>query len=189
MGTDIETSDWLKNLDPDRPTIYITMGSTGYPRFFEQAVEIFSNSKYQCIMTTGGMIKFSDIPNNFYITDYASGSDIMKRSDVVVSHGGNGTIYQAMAHGVPMIGIPTWADQEFNLQRVEDMGVGIKLSELKFKPEHLLTAVEKILTQSTYKNKSLEYKNILNGYRGPETAVQLISSFISKTLPNENIPN
>lgn len=56
-------------MDSGRPTIYITMGSSGYPRFFKQAVEIFGSSKYQCIMTTGGMIDFTDIPDNFYVED------------------------------------------------------------------------------------------------------------------------
>jgi len=94
------------------------MGSTGYARFFEQAIEIFGNSEYQCIMTTAGMVSLSCIPENFYVTDYAPGSKIMEKSDVVVCQGGNGTIYQAMSKGVPIIGIPTMHDQEFNLAQL-----------------------------------------------------------------------
>jgi MGT family glycosyltransferase len=175
---EIESPNWFKDLDPKKPTIYITMGSTGYAKFFEQAIKILGDSEYQCIMTTGGMIDLVDLPKNFYVADYLPGSEIMKKSTVVICHGGNGTIYQAMTYGVPIIGIPTWHDQEFNLQRVEDLGFGIQISEKKFKPNYLLLAIEEIISQTSYKSKALHYKKVLSEYNGPKKAAELISSFV-----------
>lgn len=175
---EIEAPDWLEKLDSEKSIIYFTMGSTGHARFFEQAIEIFGHSEYQCIMTTGGMADLKNIPENFFVADYAPGSKIMEKSDVVVCHGGNGTIYQAMSEGVPIIGIPTMHDQEFNLQRIEDLGIGIHLSELKFKPSHLKEAVQVILTEKSYKDNALRYKQILTKYRGPRKGAQLIDSFL-----------
>jgi UDP:flavonoid glycosyltransferase YjiC (YdhE family) len=175
---EIETPDWLERINPNRPTIYFTMGSTGHSRFFEQAIEIFKDSQYQCIMTTAGMSKLTSIPQNFFVVDYAPGSKIMEKSDVVVCQGGNGTIYQAMSKGVPIIGIPTMHDQEFNLDRVVDLGIGIHLSELKFKPAHLVEAVENILTQKSYKENANKYKNILEKYNGPQMGAELIDSYL-----------
>ena len=54
------------------------------------------------------------------------------------------------------------------------MGFGIQLSELRFKSDYLVSAVEKILTQNTYKDKAVYYKNKVESYNGPERAVQLI---------------
>lgn len=175
---EMESPDWLETLDSRRPTLYFTMGSTGYTQFFEQAIEIFGNTNYQCIMTTAGMADIQHIPDNFYVVDYAPGSKIMEKSDLVVCQGGNGTIYQAMSQGVPIIGIPTMHDQEFNLDRVESLGIGIHLSELKFKPAHLVEAVEKILSEESYKKNALQYKNILERYNGPSKGAQLIDSYL-----------
>lgn len=169
---------WLDRLDPDRFTIYFTMGSTGYARFFEQAAEIFGGTDYQCVMTTAGMAELDEVPDNFFVADYAPGSRIMARSDVVVCHGGNGTIYQAMTHGVPIIGIPTMHDQEFNLDRVEDLGLGIHLSELSFRPEHLADAVAQIARDPRYKSCAAEYREILSRYDGPRTGAELISAYL-----------
>ena len=83
-----------------------------------------------------------------------------------------------MSKGVPIIGIPTMHDQEFNMQRIEDMGIGIELSELKFKPSHLVNAVETILTEKSYKENALKYELILAEYDGPRMAAQLIESFL-----------
>jgi len=125
------------------------------------------------------MVDLIDIPENFFVTDYAPGSKILEKADVVVCHGGNGTVYQAMTQGVPIIGIPTFHDQEFNMQRVEDLGIGIELSERKFTPSHLVAAVEALLSEESYKENALRYKQILAKYDGPRTAAQLIESFIN----------
>jgi MGT family glycosyltransferase len=169
---------WLATLDPKRPTLYFSMGSTGYARFFEQAIEIFGDTEYQCLMTTAGLADLPETPDNFYVVDYAPGSKLLAKSDVVICHGGNGTIYQAMAQGVPIIGLPTMHDQEFNLDRVKELGIGIHLSERQFKPEHLVEAVEKILTEKNHKENALLYQKILANYDGPGKGAELIHAFI-----------
>jgi UDP:flavonoid glycosyltransferase YjiC (YdhE family) len=73
-------------------------------------------------------------------------------------------------------------DQEFNLDRVEALGIGIHLSELKFKPSHLVEAVEKILSQKSYKENALSYKQILEKYNGPQNGAELIESFLKRKL-------
>ena len=129
-------------------------------------------------MTTAGMVELNKVPDNFFVVDYAPGSKIMEKSDIVICHGGNGTIYQAMSKGVSIIGIPTMHDQEFNLDRVVDLGIGIHLSELKFKPTHLVEAVEKILSEKSYKENAQRYKIILGGYNGPGTGAHLIDAYL-----------
>jgi UDP:flavonoid glycosyltransferase YjiC (YdhE family) len=169
---------WMDSLNPDTPTLYFTMGSTGHPAFFHKAIEIFGNTEYQCIMTTSGMVNIENAPGNFFITDYAPGSKIMEKCDVVICHGGNGTLYQAMSKGVPIIGIPTMFEQEFNMQRAVDLGIAIQLNELKFKPAYLVDAVRKILTDKSYKQNALRFKNIQANYTGPRKGAELINSYL-----------
>ncbi|MHC4474769.1 MAG: glycosyltransferase [Planctomycetota bacterium] len=173
---------WLDELSPNRPTLYFTMGSTGHARFFQQAIDTFANTEYQCIMTTAAVADIRDAPGNFFVTDYARGSEIMKRSHVVICHGGNGTLYQAMSHGVPIIGIPTMHDQEINLQRAVDLGIGIQLSDLKFQPSHLTEAVKQILAKDTYRQNIQRLKHVLANYNGPQKGAQLINSYLAEGM-------
>ncbi len=177
---DLPPPEWLDQLDSKRPTIYFTMGSTGYARFFDLAVELFRNTNYQLIMTTAGMVQFDGLPGNFFATEYAPGSALAERSDVVVCHGGNGTIYQALGHGVPVIGIPTMHDQEFNLDRVVALGVGIHLSELRFRPEHLHQAVRKVLADGTYREGARRQQAVLRGFDGPRAGARAIDDFLNR---------
>ena len=179
---EIDCPDWLERLDPSRPTIYFSMGSTGNPRFFDQAVELYGDSPFQCLMTTAGLTTLADVPENFFVVDYAPGSRLLEKSDLVVCHGGNGTIYQAMRQGVPIIGIPTMHDQEFNLDRVEALGIGVHLSELKYRllSEHLTLAVDEVLNAPSYKQNARRFQEILSGYDAGATSSRLIRQFLTE---------
>jgi UDP:flavonoid glycosyltransferase YjiC (YdhE family) len=176
---DIPVPSWLERLDPHRPTVYFTMGSTGNPRFFREAIEAFGGSEYQCLVTTAGLVQLRGVPDNFFITDYAPGSKLMEQSDVAVCQGGNGTIYQALAAGVPIIGIPTMHDQEFNLDRVESLGVGIHVSELRYRRADLVQAVRKVLSEKGYKENARRYQEVLSRWNAQRTGAQIIDAFLA----------
>ena len=80
------------------------------------------------LITTGGLAEIPNAPSNVFIAKYAPGDALMAVSDVVVSHGGNGTVYQALSCGVPVIGFPTMFDQEINMRQVEALGIGVQMS-------------------------------------------------------------
>jgi MGT family glycosyltransferase len=175
----VPAPDWLERLDPQRPTIYFSMGSTGNAAMFEHAVRLFAGTEYQCLMTTAGLTTLRDVPSNFFVVDYAPGSRLLEKSDVVVCHGGNGTIYQAMQQGVPIVGIPTMHDQESNLDRVENLGIGIHLSELRFRPEHLSAAIARILAESSYRENAVRLQEVLRSYDAPTACRDLIHQHLA----------
>ncbi len=178
----IAQPSWLERLTPNRPTIYLTMGSTGHPHFFKLALDLLGNSDYQVMMTTAGMTQFDSLPDNFFATEYAPGSALMEKSAVVVCQGGNGTIYQALSHGVPIIGIPTMHDQEFNLDRVVALGAGIHLSDLRFRPEHLKHAIQEVLENNEYREGARQQQVDLKQFDGPRAGARAIDNFMNTTL-------
>jgi MGT family glycosyltransferase len=171
---EIAAPEWLSRLDSSRPVLYITMGSTGLPAFFHRAVGAFGGTEYQCMVTTARMVDLSGAPRNFHVTDYAPGGKLMARADVVVCHGGNGTIYQALRSGVPIIGIPAHVDQEFNLDRVVDLGVGVKLSERRPSKGDLQAAVRRVLTDPSYRQRARQLAKAFRDHPGAPRAAELI---------------
>lgn len=169
---------WLDKLDRERPVIYFSMGSTGFDKYFRKAVEIFSDTHYQILFTTGGMNLPNRRPANFFIEEYAPGIKLMEVSDILICHGGNGTIYQALSRGVPIIGIPTMHDQWFNMERVEALDVGIKLSEKKFHSKDLSSALGKILSNNTYKLNARKIQGAIQKYNAPQKAAELITGLL-----------
>ncbi|HZU82959.1 MAG TPA: glycosyltransferase, partial [Polyangiaceae bacterium] len=150
---DMRLPAWFSKLRSDRPTVYFTMGSTGDSKFFEEAVRVFGGTDYQVLITTGGLAEVPGAPGNVFITKYAPGEALVARSDVVVSHGGNGTVYQALSRGVPIIGLPTIFDQEINMGRVRAMGAGIQMSRARYTAAALRSAVETIVRDPSYRER------------------------------------
>lgn len=110
--------EWIHELDDGTTNVYITMGSTGVVYDAVRAsFDSLAKLPYRFIVTTGGQVNhdaLGDVPSNFRITAYAPGEAILARARALVFHGGNGSMYQALRHGVPMLAIPTHNEQRIN---------------------------------------------------------------------------
>lgn len=166
---------WLDCLAPRRPTLYFTMGSTGPTESFRVFIETFKGSTYQALITVGGRARLEDLtpaPPNFHLVRYAHGDGLADRADAVICHGGNGTTYQALRAGKPIVAWPQLADQWWNARRQAELGVGVTLPAPT--PEALQEAVRKVLDNSAYREAAGRFRRLLAGYHGPQTAAQLI---------------
>jgi len=178
-GKDLSIPPWLKELDPEKPTIYVTMGSTGPPQAFRAIIECLDGMDYQVMMTLGSLVDQDDlgiIPSGFYVASYASGLSLARRADVIICHAGNGTAYQALLSGVPIISWPSVKDQHWNARRLSELGVSINISSAS----DLNTALDEIITNPCYKNEAEKFSEILKKYNGPEYSAQLIHNFMEK---------
>ena len=52
---------------------------------------------------------------------------MLAEAEVVVCHGGSGTVLGALAAGVPMVVLPHFGDQFANARRIADSGAGVML--------------------------------------------------------------
>jgi MGT family glycosyltransferase len=182
----IDLPPWFSKLQPGRPTIYFTMGSTGDTKFFEEAVRVFGNSEYQVLITTGGLAEIPNPPSNVFIAKYAPGDALMAVSDVVVSHGGNGTVYQALSCGVPVIGFPTMFDQEINMRQVEALGIGIQMSNKEYSGPALDKAVRKVLNETRYRERCRQLAARISRMDGRRRAALHIHDFLQHKDPREH---
>jgi UDP:flavonoid glycosyltransferase YjiC (YdhE family) len=132
---------WLAQLDPDVPTAYVSMGSTGDAHDSIRILVTLRDAGWQVLTTTGSHI---NSVAGILACKYGRGSTLLQRSRVVVCHGGSGTLYQAIAHGVPAIGVPTFHDQETNLERAEALRWGVALDPIRWRESDLLGAIERV---------------------------------------------
>ena len=180
------TPPWWPLPETGKKQIYITMGTTGEGNLFTNVYNQFKGSDFISIVTTGSQADhFESIPGKIYVENYMDGEMLIKNSDLVVCHGGNGTIYQALSAGKPVLGIPTLPDQDFNMRRVEALGVGIKISmkEALRKPNSIVRKTKYILeNMDLFKDNLDTLKNRLKQYSGANMAADLIQNFLDKRL-------
>lgn len=67
---------------------------------------------------------------------------------VFISHGGLQSTIETIYHGVPIIGIPVFGDQKFNMKRAVDLGYAVELLLEDITEETLSDALNKVLNNS-----------------------------------------
>ncbi|MES2702233.1 MAG: glycosyltransferase [Bacteroidota bacterium] len=108
--------------------IYVSMGSTGD----WQRVAFLNDEAYAIydIVTTGDTMQ---VLNAAHISPigFTSAAAIMPGTALVICHGGNGTVYQALAYGVPLLCAPDFFEQEWNVAAIVSARLGHSLHKVK----------------------------------------------------------
>jgi UDP:flavonoid glycosyltransferase YjiC (YdhE family) len=174
----IPPPSWWPPKRDKRPLLYVTMGTTGMEDVFQKLYEICQTSDMVAVITTGAQVQhLKPLQGQIYVEPFIDGDLVMEECDLVVCHGGNGTIYQALQHGKPIIGIPTVPDQLFNMRRVEALEIGKMLSREIFlrNPASLLDMARSILAKNSYHCNASRLREILRTYNASETAADILT--------------
>jgi UDP:flavonoid glycosyltransferase YjiC (YdhE family) len=141
---------WWKNLDPKRPTIYLTLGSSGRVQRLPLVIEVAAELGLQVLVATAGRSDLAVVPRHAYVADYLPGHLAARRADLVVSNGGSTTGYQALAEGRPVLGIPFNLDQYLAMTAIEDAGAGLSLRAGTLDREGLRAAFTRLTTEASF---------------------------------------
>lgn len=119
--------DWWPG--DERPLVYLTFGSVAGAfasarPLFADAVRQVAALPVRVLLTLGREIDIGPVPENVHVEEWVPQGDVLGHADAVVCHGGSGTTLGALAHGVPLVVVPLFADQPFNAIRVTATGAG-----------------------------------------------------------------
>ncbi|KFO28211.1 UDP-glucuronosyltransferase 2B31 isoform X1 [Fukomys damarensis] len=82
------------------------------------------------------------------------------KTKVFVTHGGTNGIYEAIYHGVPMVGIPLFYDQADNIVHMKAKGAAIRLDFITMTRTDLLNALETVIDDPSYKENAMRLSRI-----------------------------
>ncbi|XP_041642488.1 UDP-glucuronosyltransferase 2A1-like [Cheilinus undulatus] len=99
---------------------------------------------------------------NTRLYDWIPQNDLLghPKARAFITHGGTNGIYEAIYHGVPMVGLPMFADQPDNLVHVEAKGAAIVLNLNFIKTEDLRDAVNAVINKKSYKENAMRLSSI-----------------------------
>ena len=121
---------WLDALPAARPLVHATLGTTEVnrtPGLYEAILAGLVEEPIELVIGVGRQRDPGDFgpqPDHVHIAQYLPHAALLPRCDVVVTHGGFGTIMGSLSVGVPMVVVPAQADQPRNARRCVDLGVG-----------------------------------------------------------------
>jgi MGT family glycosyltransferase len=184
--SNIVSPKWLHTLSHGRPWIHVTEGTihVGEPLVLRAAAQGLAGLDMEVIMTSGGArdpetINLGVSAPNLHLTRWIAHSELLPKTDVIVTTGGAGTVLASIDAGVPMIIIPTEWDKPEIAQRIVEAGAGIRIMPEKLTPASLRAAVEKILANPSYKTGVGRLKQAAARYGGADQAAELLEQFVA----------
>jgi MGT family glycosyltransferase len=115
-------------------------------------------------------------PEHIRVERYIPQDEVLPRCDLVVSHGGSGSVMGALAHGLPSVLMPLGADQTYNIRRCVELGVGLELEPVTVTPDEIRVTVEDMLADDRYRRAAERMRDEINAMPGPEATVPLLEA-------------
>lgn len=99
---------------------------------------------------------------NTRLYDWIPQNDLLghPKTKAFITHGGTNGIYEAIYHGVPMVGIPMFADQPQNMIHVTEKGAAVAVDFNFMKSEDLRDAVNAVINVKSYKENAMRLSAI-----------------------------
>lgn len=141
---------WWESLPANRPIVFVTLGSSGRADLLPMVIEVLSAFPVTVIAATASKVTPARLPPNVFVADYLPMDIASTHSVLVISNGGSLTAYQALAVGVPVLGICSNMDQLLNMNAVQGLGAGIALRAGKASPAAIHGAVKALLEKPAY---------------------------------------
>jgi UDP:flavonoid glycosyltransferase YjiC (YdhE family) len=120
------------------------------------------------------------VPANARLVDWVSYSQVMPESDVVVCHGGHGTLARALAAGASVVSVPASGDMAENGVRAQWAGAGLNLPLRFLSPAALRWAVQTVLEQPRFAARARELSAWAAGHDGAANAAALLERFATR---------
>jgi rhamnosyltransferase subunit B len=146
----------------DAPLVFVTGSAMREARpFFANAVEVCRLLGKRGVLLTRHASQVPEaLPPFMHHALYEPLSTLLPRAAALVSHGGIGTVSQALAAGVPQLVMPYAHDQFDNAQRVMRLGVGTAASP-RDAPAALARTLEKLLASPVTAASCAHYRDAL----------------------------
>jgi MGT family glycosyltransferase len=173
--------------DPSVPLILVSFSTApeqGSVEKFQNAIDAISALPVRGVVTVGDSVDPTALQpsKNVVVFATADHDDLMRRADLVMTHGGHGTFMRALKNGLPMIVIPgLGGDQPINAAAAEEWGVGRALPA-DATAEAMNQAVKSVLNTPSCRASAQRISAQFTGIEGAANAAAEIEALLPRAL-------
>ena len=165
----------------DGPLVLVAPSTAQDPecRLVRAALEALADEPVRVLATTNRQRPREPLPPtpaNALVVDWLSYTQTMAAADLVICHGGHGTVARALGAGVPALCCPAVGDMAENGARVAWSGAGLMLPWRLMTPATLRLTVRRLLGDSSYRARAGEIAAWSRENDGAERAAELVEA-------------
>jgi MGT family glycosyltransferase len=160
----------------DGALVYVSLGSLGSAdvELMNRLVAALAETPHRYVVSKGPQHELIELAPNMTGAEFLPQPAILPHVDLVITHGGNNTVTEAIHFGKPMIVLPLFWDQHDNAQRVAESGLGVRLPTYEFEDAQLHEAIDRLLVSPSPVLE--ETATRLRAHPGTTRAADLIQS-------------
>lgn len=146
------------------PIIYISLGSIISNRgFCKMCIRAFRDTEFTVILNTGrvDLNSLGKIPKNIFPYSFVPQIEVLKKTDIFLSHCGMNSINEALCLAVPMIAMPFMNDQISNAKRLVELGIAKRVRSFPSRGKDIYKAAKSIINDKKIKNNCIKLRESL----------------------------
>jgi MGT family glycosyltransferase len=156
--------------------VYLSLGSLGSAdvELMRRLIDVLGATEHRVIVSKGPQHQLIPLADNMVGAEFLPQPSILPQVDVVITHGGNNTVTEGLFFGTPMIALPLFWDQYDNAQRMDELGLGVRLDTYGFLDDELTSAIERLAGDEGLRSRLTRVSARLQARPGTVTAADLI---------------
>jgi UDP:flavonoid glycosyltransferase YjiC (YdhE family) len=115
-----------------------------------------------------------EVPGNAVLVAWMLYSQVMPAADVVICHGGHGTVARALAAGSPLLVCPSVGDMGENAARVAWSGAGLSVPRRLLSPRSIRLATRRLLAEPQFTGRVQKIAAWSKSHDGAAAAADLV---------------
>jgi MGT family glycosyltransferase len=161
--------------DDPRPLVVASFSTTVQRQkdVLQRVITALGELPVRALVTVGPAVDPASYqePRNVVVRSFVPHQQVFPRADLVITHGGHGTVLTALACGVPVLCLPMGRDQADVAARAVWRGAGLSLSP-RSKPDAVRQAVQRMLDEPHFREGARRVAEGMARADGESSAVE-----------------
>lgn len=160
----------------DSALVYLSLGSLGGADvdLMQRLVDVLGTTRHRFIVSKGPQADRITLPTNMVGEQMLPQTKVIPWVDLVISHGGNNTVTETLHFGKPLIVLPLFWDQYENAQRIDELGLGVRLDTYAFDDADLTGAVDRLFADDELRERVSDLGARIRGRDGLRVGADVI---------------
>ena len=168
---------WWPHFPRELPIVYVTLGSSGNAGLLPELIAALGELNVTALVSSAGTPLPQQAPANVYMAAYLPGEEVVKMASLVICNGGSPGTHQALAQGVPVIGVANNLDQYLNMTAIVKAGAGRVLRAGTCNSAALVTAIGAVLRDASCRDAAARLAARLAAYSARERFAGIIRDY------------
>jgi MGT family glycosyltransferase len=171
--------------DGDGPLVYLSLGSLGSAdvELMQRLMDLLAAGGYRAIVSKGPQHDQISLRDGQTGAELVPQPAVLPHVDAVITHGGNNTVTECLHFGKPMVVLPLFWDQYDNAQRMDELGLGVRLRTFEFDDAELGPAIDRLVADDALAERLGSISKRLHDEPGTERAADLIEATAHRPAP------